>query len=168
MAAPFDKAGHSKNPSKRTDFLSEDFDPLTALYSDNVPVPNPEIRPFDNIAQYTSVIQGNSSADRRRRRQAAAARASAAASVAGGEVARATTSKGKGRGKGKNDPMPERQWEKIIKKDLLPETSEDQTLESAMMVKGKEKVFHDVLKSMEGELNSRGSFKQLISIFEVY
>ncbi|XP_064625503.1 uncharacterized protein LOC135486538 [Lineus longissimus] len=49
---------------KRVDFLSDEFDPLTALYSENVPLPCPDVKPFNNLAEYENVMQRRNAAVR--------------------------------------------------------------------------------------------------------
>ncbi|XP_066505803.1 U7 snRNA-associated Sm-like protein LSm11 [Hoplias malabaricus] len=43
---------------KKLDISSEQFDPLLALYSPKVPLPFPNIKCFNNIAEYESFIKG--------------------------------------------------------------------------------------------------------------
>ncbi|KAK1804495.1 hypothetical protein P4O66_020509, partial [Electrophorus voltai] len=43
---------------KKLDISSEKFDPLLALYSPKVPLPYPNIRCFNNIAEYESFMRG--------------------------------------------------------------------------------------------------------------
>lgn len=43
---------------KKLDISSDQFDPLLALYSSDVPLPYPNIRCFNNLAEYESFMKG--------------------------------------------------------------------------------------------------------------
>ncbi|XP_062405425.1 U7 snRNA-associated Sm-like protein LSm11 [Sardina pilchardus] len=45
-------------PDSRLDVSSDQFDPLLALYSTDVPLPFPNIRCFNNVAEYESFLKG--------------------------------------------------------------------------------------------------------------
>jgi len=42
--------------NKKLDFYSKDFDPLLALYTKDIKVPNDKVRPLDNVAKCTFMI----------------------------------------------------------------------------------------------------------------
>lgn len=48
------KEGKDIKPENVVDFYSEDFDPLITLYSNQVILPKPNAKPFDNLAMWNS------------------------------------------------------------------------------------------------------------------
>ncbi|XP_046379023.2 U7 snRNA-associated Sm-like protein LSm11 [Haliotis rufescens] len=56
MAAPTDNM--SDVSDEELNLFSSNFDPLRALYSTNIPVQFPDVRVFNNVAEYESKMQG--------------------------------------------------------------------------------------------------------------
>ncbi|KAM8971879.1 LOW QUALITY PROTEIN: U7 snRNA-associated Sm-like protein LSm11 [Pelodytes ibericus] len=64
-APPVQAAGASRDPMAEEaipegslDVSSQSFDPLLALYSPNTPLPFPDVRCFNNLAEYESFLRG--------------------------------------------------------------------------------------------------------------
>ncbi|KAJ8406053.1 hypothetical protein AAFF_G00309410 [Aldrovandia affinis] len=53
-----DKSTDEDDISSKLDVSSDQFDPLFALYSPQVPLPYPDIKCFNNIAEYESFLKG--------------------------------------------------------------------------------------------------------------
>lgn len=47
-----------RHRDSRLDVSSDQFDPMLALYSPDVPLPFPNIRSFNNVAEYESFLKG--------------------------------------------------------------------------------------------------------------
>ena len=54
----WDRGGKQDDADSKLDVSSEQFDPLLALYSPRVPLPFPDIKCFNNIAEYESFLKG--------------------------------------------------------------------------------------------------------------
>lgn len=50
--------GEPRRRDSRLDVSSDQFDPMLALYSPDVPLPFPNIRSFNNVAEYESFLKG--------------------------------------------------------------------------------------------------------------
>ncbi|XP_061086050.1 U7 snRNA-associated Sm-like protein LSm11, partial [Conger conger] len=57
-AAGMDRGGEQDDIHSKLDVSSDQFDPMLALYSPKVQLPFPDIRCFNNIAEYESFLKG--------------------------------------------------------------------------------------------------------------
>ncbi|KAG8438783.1 hypothetical protein GDO86_005106 [Hymenochirus boettgeri] len=58
--------GDPGSPGDRLDVSSDSFDPLLALYSPRTPLPFPDVRCFNNLAEYESFLRGRATRGRSR------------------------------------------------------------------------------------------------------